>query len=327
MPPRFSDAKLAIEAIYTPKGKPAPAKQAGPNVKQLWAMLEKSLGPRAQWSLPVLRELWTAMFAGAQRRRRSVDHERIFFQLTGYCLRPGFGYALDEWRAGETFKLFTESLATGALVEFHKEKPNWTEFWILWRRVAAGLNEEQQLAIWDYLAPYLEHRLSAGGSKSIAKGKGIQPEGFDEMVRTAAALEQLPVEEKLRLGEWILPHAAKPGPWAWALGRIGARVLIRGSSHKVVPPDIAARWIEISLPLDLRRVDGPAFAITQIARKSGDRARDIPEKLQTQVIDALAANSAPPSWLRAVQETVALDTAEASRVMGDALPIGLKLAV
>jgi molecular chaperone DnaK (HSP70) len=317
MPPRFSDAKLAIEANYTPKGKPAPAKQAAPNVKQLWATLEKSLGPRAQWTLPVLRELWTAMFAGAQRRRRSADHERIFFQITGYCLRPGFGYALDEWRCGETFKLFAES------VEFHKEKPNWTEFWVMWRRIAAGLNEDQQLAMWHYLAPHLEQRLA--GTKQTAKGKGIQPEGLDEMVRTAASLEELPVEEKIRLVEWILPGVRRPGAWAWALGRIGARVPIRGSTHKVVPPDVARRWVEALLATDLSKVDGAAFALTQIARMSGDRARDLGDSTRAKVLAALRAANASASWIQSVERAVELEHGDQARVLGDTLPVGLKL--
>ena len=58
----------------------------------------ETLGPRDQWRVSVLRELWSALFAGAGRRRRSADHERIHFQMTGYTLRPGFGYPLDEWR-------------------------------------------------------------------------------------------------------------------------------------------------------------------------------------------------------------------------------------
>jgi hypothetical protein len=56
--------------------------------------------------MPMLRELWSTLYAGAGRRRRSADHERVFLQLAGYCLRPGFGYPLDEWRCEQTFRQF-----------------------------------------------------------------------------------------------------------------------------------------------------------------------------------------------------------------------------
>ena len=59
-------------------------------VKQLSRTLEKSIGPREEWRLPLLRELWSELYAGASRRRRSADHERVFLQLTGYSLRLKF---------------------------------------------------------------------------------------------------------------------------------------------------------------------------------------------------------------------------------------------
>src|SRR5215831_8000578 len=182
MPPRFSEARTSIERIFG--GQPTPGTPITTDVKRLWRGLEQILGPRDQWRAPVLRELWTALFAGTKRRRRSPDHERIWFQLAGYTLRPGFGYPLDEWRAEQTATLFA------AGVNAHKEKRVWTEFWIMWRRIAGGLNEAWQYEIWKYLRPHLERRLRPPSSR-IAKAKGIQPESLDEMVRLAVSLEHL----------------------------------------------------------------------------------------------------------------------------------------
>src|SRR5439155_1522148 len=117
---------------------------------------------------------------GARRRRRSPDHERIWFQLTGYTLRPGVGYPLDEWRAEQTAKIF----ASG--VNAHKEKRVWTEFWIMWRRIAGGLDDACQHEIWNYLRPHLERRLNPSTSRNIAKPKGIQPESLDDSMRIRA---------------------------------------------------------------------------------------------------------------------------------------------
>ena len=48
------------------------------------------------------------------------------------------------------------------------------------------------------------------------------------MVRTAASLEHLDSTDKTVFGNWIATRLRSPqnaaGPWAWALGRIGARV-------------------------------------------------------------------------------------------------------
>ncbi|MFP3617141.1 hypothetical protein SB778_44655, partial [Paraburkholderia sp. SIMBA_050] len=77
----------------------ARASNVGPSeVKRLRAQLEHTLGPRENWDVALLRELFGALWDRAKRRRRSADHERLWLNLAGYCLRPGFGYPLDEWR-------------------------------------------------------------------------------------------------------------------------------------------------------------------------------------------------------------------------------------
>jgi hypothetical protein len=234
MPPQFAEARRHIELIFGGKGVSGGTAVEPAKVKQLWRSLEQTLGSREQWRVPVLRELWGTLHAGAGRRRRSAEHERIWFQLTGYTLRPGFGYPLDEWRCEQTAALFAPGVA------FHKEKPAWIEFWIMWRRIAGGLNEARHAEIWNYLRPHLERRFAVNQPKHQPKLKGIQPEGLDEIVRLAAALEHMNTDEKIILGDWIAPRVSTPGPWAWALGRVGARVpLLRkhsqdGRSHQSV---------------------------------------------------------------------------------------------
>ncbi len=94
MPARFSEAVELVQKVFGHKPLPVGPK----DVKNLLRTLEKTLGARAEWRVPVLRELWSTLFAGTQKRRRSEDHERVFFHLLGYSLRPGFGYPLDDWR-------------------------------------------------------------------------------------------------------------------------------------------------------------------------------------------------------------------------------------
>jgi hypothetical protein len=290
-------------------------------VKQLGNTLEAALGPRESWGVPLLRELWSTLFAGAKRRRRSAVHERIFYRFIGYGLRPGFGYPLDEWRCEQTFQLLPEN------VNFRSEISVWNEFWVMWRRIAGGLTEEHHRALWRFLEPHLARRVPPTAGKNASKPKGVQPEGLDEMVRTAAALEHLDSTDKTVFGNWIAARLRSPqssaGPWAWALGRIGARVPLYGSNHKTVAPEVAADWLTLLLEKDLRSIDGAPFAAVQLARLTGDRSRDLDPELRAKTLRALQAVKGPERWQRLVSEVVALEADDQARALGDTLPIGL----
>jgi len=322
MPPHFVEARRHIEETFATKPPVAAASGAPVKVRQLWRSLEQVLGPREQWSVPVLREVWSTLQARAGKRRRSADHERVWFQLAGYTLRPGFGYPLDDWRCAQ----MVESLF-GSGVAFHKEKAVWMEFWIMWRRIAGGLVEERHADMWRFLKPQLEKRLAAHQAKpqpkKQPKPRGIQPEGLDEMVRLAAALEHLDPGEKITLGDWIAPRIASPGPWAWALGRIGARFPLYGSVHKTVAPDHASEWLNLLLDAHSRNVEGALFAVVQIARLTGDRARDVDDALRNRVLDAVRRAHAPQSWQSLLLEVVTMETVDQARAFGDTLPAGL----
>ena len=73
----------------------------------------------------------------------------------------------------------------------------------------------------------------------------------------------------------------------------------------------------------MRRVP---FAVMQLARLSGDRARDLDEPLRVRAAVALEKAAAPPEWSRSVREVVALGEKDEQRVFGEALPLGLHLA-
>jgi molecular chaperone DnaK (HSP70) len=318
MPARFGEAREWVERFFGHRPLPVGPK----DVKQLGRHLEKVLGPRENWRVPVLREIWSALYAGAAKRRRSPEHERVFFSLLGYSLRPGFGYPLDQWRSQQTFQLFPQG------VEFHGEKSVWTEFWILWRRASGGLSEEDQLSLWSYLKPHLARRVRSDSAPAV-KVKGVQPEGLDEMVRTAASLEHLGAREKAELGGWIaerLQSSPGGGPWAWALGRIGARVPLYGSGHRAVAHEQAAQWVRLLVELGIQRIDGAAFAVAQLARRSGDRTRDLDDQVRSLAVEALTAARAPEAWLRMPREVVVLEAGDEARALGDTLPAGLQLA-
>ncbi len=318
MPARFSEAVLQVEKVFGNKPLPVGPK----DVKNLARTLEQVLGPRDHWKLPVLRELWTALFSGAAKRRRSPDHERVLFHLLGYSLRPGVGYPLDAWRCEQTFTLFKE------LITHHQDAPVWAEFWILWRRIAGGLNQQAQEQLWNYLAPHLERKVPLEPTVKD-KLKGVQPQGLEEMVRCAASLELISPANKAQLGLWIGSRLEDPGtlggPWAWALGRLGARVPVNGATHRVVSVEQANTWLVMVLELPLKRVDGALFALAQIARRTGDRSRDVDPEIRAQVAATLKRFEAPATWVEMVENVVQLSAADEARALGDTLPAGLSL--
>lgn len=307
--PRFPDAAVRLERFYG-----ARAEVETREIKTLRADLERLLGKRENWEIPLLRELFGVLWMGARRRRRSAEHERLWFGLAGYCLRPGFGYPLDDWRARQLWTLYEQG------VQYRQDAQNWSEWWTLWRRVAGGLDAAAQARLSDELLVAL--RPLTG--KAI---KDKQP-GVEDMARLAGVLERLPAARKVELGEVLLARLARkvesPQLW-WAVGRLGTRVPAYGSAHDVVPAATAAAWLERVLALDWRTVVPAAFAATLLARLSGDRERDLEEALRARVIQRLRVEKSPVSWVRMVEDIMELNETDTSQIFGEALPPGLRL--
>jgi hypothetical protein len=236
----------------------------------------------------------------------------------GYCLRPGLGYPLDAWRVKQVFPAFEQD------VQFVNEPQNWAELWTLLRRIAGGLDAAMQRAILDTIEWYLE----PPSPRSRPRPKGSKKLGLDEMIALAGVLEHVPQDRKARIGgflvERILAHGAPAQTW-WAVGRIGARVLLHGSAHNVVPEAQVLPWLEVALAQDFDKVPQAAFAAATIARRSGDRARDLSRDLAERVAAKLEASNASPSWARMAREVTHLEAADEKRIFGESLPPGLRL--
>jgi hypothetical protein len=173
-----------------------------------------------------------------------------------------------------------------------------------------------------YLQPPL------GGRKKRKRPKGPKKLGYDDMVRLAGALERIPPDRKAKVGGWLVErldvHDENPQTW-WAVGRLGSRVPFHGSAHQVVPRHVASQWLEKALTFDFRDAPEAAFAATMLARRSGDRERDLSEELRTKVADRLEHADMPGSWVTMVLEVAHLDEADERRILGDSLPPGLRL--
>src|SRR5580698_6330474 len=129
------------------------------------------------------------------------------------------------------------------------------------------------------------------------------------------------------LGGWVLDRTwteRDPRLWA-AIGRLGARVPTYASVHHVVAPIVAERWLDHLLREKWDTVPTAIAAAVALARRTGDRARDISDATAREVEKRLAAIGAKPEQVRAVREVVTVDASERAEFFGDALPIGLRL--
>jgi molecular chaperone DnaK (HSP70) len=313
LPRRFAEAEALIGRIF---GSDA-AKVDGKEVRGLPRGLEQILGPRAEWNTPVVRELWRVLYAGVGNRRVSPEHERVWLNLVGYALRPGFGAPLDEWRAAQVFGIFDDGLA------FPDEAPTWSAWWILWRRIAGGLDAAAQKRIFDSVLSRLKP-LPAG----VKASRGVKSEGIEEMIRMVGSLERIAVPSKVQAVLWLFERIERERAaphLLWAVGRIGARVPFYAGANASMPAPQAAAWAKRLLALASARPEDLSLALAELARRTGDRARDLEPATRAKIEARLAELKAAPVLQQMVREVVELGSGEEQRVFGESLPAGLRL--
>jgi hypothetical protein len=239
----------------------------------------------------------------------------------GYCLRPGFGYPLDDWRIAQLWPLYETGVQHG-----NDQRVN-AQWWTLWRRVAGGLQRNEQLRLLEDFAFNVQGNEADAGARPATLVKGSE----EDMLRLVASLERIPASYKIEVGTWCferlqaIENVSARGVILWSLARLGARQPFYGSAHDVVPHEVAAEWIEAILALNWKHLDTAAFAAASLARMTGDRSRDVRENIRTEVMRRLMLASASPVWIAMVRELAQLDAASERMVLGESLPPGLKL--
>ncbi|EPE2695762.1 Hsp70 family protein [Vibrio alginolyticus] len=312
--PKLNECKELIARLYSGNKKSAESKE----IKTLAKDLEKKLGKRDEWDFTTLRQLFDTFAQGRKRRRRSEQHEKNWLRLAGFALRPGFGDPTDSWRIEQVWGLYQQN------IQF-KNHQGWTDWWVFWRRIAGGLSQEQQETILADIAKYLH----PGAMKNPQSAKAAQDMGYESMVRLAASLEHLEVEDKVLLATWFLSKAINQNQFEqahwWALGRLASRTPLYGSQHNVIPREQAEQWLPKLLEQNWQKEPMIAFAAVMICRKTGDRLFDISDDYREQVLAKLKQSKVPESWISLVEEVKELSESESKRIFGDALPSGLTL--
>jgi hypothetical protein len=278
---------------------------------------------RSQWPTALCRRLWDTFAETAEGRRKSPAHLTRWFNLVGHCLRPGFGDSLDKFRMETLWKMLAapQRVAGAATV---KAVEGGADQWILWRRVAGGLSAGLQQALFERLRP----NLIPGKNKPPIKPA---PNELAEMWRAAASLERLTVGHKQALGEALLGQLRRPPlpPYAlWALTRLGARRLVYGPLNAVVHPQVIEGWLDALLAL-VPATEGDRvawlFCLAQLARRTGQRALDVGETYQQAVLAKLREQQANATLIDMVENVTETQAEEQGQLLGDALPIGLRL--
>ncbi len=301
-----AQAELLIEQVFGPLTSSVIVPE------QLPARLEQILAlGRLSWPLNTLRALADKLLNLSEGRRKNAAHEARWLNLTGFCLRPGFGFTGDDLRIEHVRRIYAAGLVFPNQVQCE------VEWWIFCGRLAGGFTRNQQADLYQRIAPVLFPKQK--------RKQRINTSLWRELWRTAASLELLPTQTKAQLGDALaamLKQGEMPETCLWCLSRLGARKLFRGPVNQVVSPAAAARWIEATLS----RPSSPALleALVEMAQQTGDSARDLPPAVLTLVRRACESSTDSAKLLRRLSGTPD-DAAGASRVYGEQLPAGLVL--
>lgn len=266
--------------------------------------------PKAQWNLFLVRTLWGALKRCLPCRVNSVDHEEAWLILAGYFLRPGFGAEMDPARIDDLWRIHTDGLA-------HSDKRVKLQQYILWRRVAGGLNRERQQAVIDVEMPKLRQQ------------KNPPP----ELVRMAGSFERIDLATKIELVELFLTKSvslaeqgAYAAPYFVSLGLLLNRTPLYSGPETVVPPDHVANAFERLRDFDWKKTPELAELFLRAARVTDNRALDLPKMVRREMVRKLDKADAPAFKIYRIDEFVPIDKSERVSLYGESLPPGLVLA-
>ena len=303
-----------IGGVFAPQGRDDPVDL----IKQLAKTLQTS---KRQWPTSLLRRMWEVLMELETGRRRSAPHEVRWVHLLGYALRPGYGFALDDWRVAETWRSVRGKLIHGSA----------EQSLILWRRVAGGLSRGQQLAIAESSLAAIRalHGRFTGGKRRGHESL-LNPNDSIEIWRLLGSLELLSVPAKIELGDIIVELLPKRklervrDAMAWALGRVGQRVPVYGPLNTVVPLDKAAEWLQVLMSQDSGRTTD-LLAAMQLARRTADRHRDLAESLRQEAASWIGKHGGRDHLVKLAVDGGSLDHEEQSHIFGESLPRGLRI--
>lgn len=306
--------KSKIREVFGAQSAPRAAEQL---TRELVSLLDL---PKERWPSSLIRQLADTFLESRQGRACSPQHEARWLNLLGFCLRPGFGDPVDEWRIKEVWKLFPQGPA------FPRQAQNRSEWWVFWRRVAGGLSSGHQWHIFQQISAHLQ----PAGDKKKKSGKTSKISSSQEEIEiwmAVANMERLPIQTKVDLGNVILKRILRSGPKPqelWALSRLGSRIPFYGPLNLVIPGKVASGWVTELISLRQETSETLAHAVVQLARFTGDRERDLEDSDRRRILDWLSTGPRAEKYCQMLlhPESSLLEQ-EREWVFGESLPVGL----
>jgi molecular chaperone DnaK (HSP70) len=275
--------------------------------------IEAALGAkRDSWPISAIRRFSDVLIEVAAGRKKSPRYEVRWLNLSGFCLRPGFGVQGDDTRVKHVW-----TIASNETI-FADDLQCQVELLVLLRRIAGGINASEQQALYRKLI----------GRADLRKKGRVNRQLEYERWRLLASLEHLLGSTRASLGDDLLSKIRKEPEnaiWLWSLGRLGARIPLFGPLHSVVAPEIATEWVKALLDLSAFTT-ATASAIALIARRTEDRSRDIDDVIRERTISRLMALGIDEEIIQLLSKYVPPDRADADRSFGESLPSGLQVA-
>ncbi|MGI9174193.1 MAG: Hsp70 family protein, partial [Rhodothermales bacterium] len=303
---KIEAAQAAIRDVFEGDASPGSA---------LWKRLEETLGEaRKAWSIPVLRKMADVLLN--MPRDRSAAHERTWFDLLGYTLRPGYGDGVDDWRVQEAWKRYLSGL------DFPNEIENRLAWWPFWARIGGGLPPEKQAQVYYDARPYIQHQVRTKKRHPLYPRR-LDPREKLEAWKTLATFERLPVDIRGALGQIVTEQLQqKPSTSAlWALSRLGTRRPVYGPLDRLIPAEEVGGWLKTLLTLRLPNNDSVAYTLVHLTQRTGDRGRDIPSGVRQQVIGRLRRMPESERLLPSVEDADApLPPEVHTWLLGDPMP-------
>jgi hypothetical protein len=309
----LSQAERLIRAVF---GGPRDAIEDGTVTPQnLVNKIEAIFGyGKDAWPMITIRKLCDTLAEVADGRKKGPKHEARWLNLFGFCLRPGFGAPADDWRISQARKIYMAGL------RFPRELQCQVEWLVLWRRVAGGLNANQQNELFH------RHKVALGVGGKKLNGRlntQVEREGW----RLLASLEHLASPTRVSLGkELLLKVKEQPTnqSFLWSLGRMGARIPLYGPLNCVIPAEVATQWMRSLLRLGEFTPD-IASAVVQLGARTNDSHRDVDADARWEAMVKLNEVGLTGALVESLREYVPPGRNDAMRIFGESLPEGLRL--
>lgn len=286
------------------------------NPTELLGKLEETLGiGRDSWPLDIIRKFADQLLELSEGRHLGEKFEARWLNLYGFCLRPGFGDPVDDWRLQQLRKLYHRGLY------FVDDEQCQAEWQVLWRRVCGGFTKGQQI---DFYERYGLQLLGTRTKKRVR----LNPQVERETWRALASMELLPQQQKVELGNALISRIQQGQAGEnefWSLGRIAARVPFYSTIDTVIPPAIATRWIDSILNVSTSAHDSYLAALAQMAAKTNDPARDLSDNIRKRIINKIQEIGKQLHLIETLESYLPPEQRDAARIFGDSLPLGLKL--